>query len=161
MERVAVEPVAVTAFGRKHPLFVQIVRFMLVGGLGTGANALFYVVLRTWMEPVPANLVALIASTFVSTEANRRFTFGGAVARQWRNYVQNGGTVLFYAFYSSTVLVLVGALVTDPSPTLEAAAVACASLLGGTCRFLVMRYWVFRQPEGQAESLPDRTVRTP
>lgn len=131
------------AFGDRHPLVVQIARFMLVGGLGTAANALFYIVARTWLEPVPANLLALIASTFVSTEANRRFTFGGSVVHQWRSYVQTGGTVLFYAFYSSTVLLLVDALVDQPGPVLEAAAVALASLLGGACRFLVMRYWVF------------------
>lgn len=130
-------------FSARHPLVVQVLRYALVGGLGTGVNALIYLVLRTWVEPVPANLMSLVLSTIASTEANRRFTFGGAAVRLWRNYVQNGGTVLFYAFYSSTVLLLVAALVDNPSPTLEAACVAAASLLGGTGRFLVMRYWVF------------------
>lgn len=130
-------------FSARHPLVVQIMRYALVGGLGTGVNALIYLVLRTWIDPVPANLVSLVLSTIASTEANRRFTFGGVAASRWRNYVQNGGTMLFYAFYSSTVLLLVAALVENPSPTLEAACVAAASLLGGTCRFLVMRYWVF------------------
>ncbi|MDN5859068.1 MAG: GtrA family protein, partial [Pseudonocardia sp.] len=127
----------------RHPLVLQAARYALVGGLGTGVNALIYLVLRTWIDPVPANLVAVVLSTIASTEANRRFTFGGANVRLWRAYVQNGGTVLFYGFYSSTVLLLVAALVAHPSPTLEAACVAAASLLGGTCRFLVMRYWVF------------------
>ncbi len=130
-------------FSARHPLAVQVMRYALVGGLGTGVNALIYLVLRTWIDPVPANLVALVLSTIASTEANRRFTFGGAAVRHWRNYVQNGGTMLFYGFYSSTVLLLVAALVENPSPALEASCVAAASLLGGTCRFLVMRYWVF------------------
>jgi putative flippase GtrA len=130
-------------FSARHPLVVQVLRYAIVGGLGTGVNALIYLVLRTWAEPVPANLVALVLSTVASTEVNRRFTFGGAAVHHWRNYVQNGGTMLFYAFYSSTVLLILAALVDSPGPTLEAACVAAASLLGGTCRFLVMRYWVF------------------
>jgi putative flippase GtrA len=130
-------------FSARHPLVVQVARYAIVGGLGTGVNALIYLVLRTWIDPVPANLVALVFSTIASTEANRRFTFGGASVRHWRNYVQNGGTMLFYAFYSSTVLLILAALVDSPSPALEATCVAAASLLGGSCRFLVMRYWVF------------------
>ena len=140
-------PFSLGEFGERHPLLLQIARYSVVGGLGTAANALIYLLLRTWLEPVPANLIALVSSTFVSTEANRRFTFGGSAAHHWRKYVQNGGTVLFYAFYSSTVLLLVGALVDGPSPTLEAGAVAVASVLGGACRFMVMRYWVFGDHE--------------
>jgi putative flippase GtrA len=138
-------------FSARHPLIVQVARYAIVGGLGTGVNALIYLVLRTWIEAVPANLVALVLSTIASTEANRRFTFGGAAARHWRNYVQSGGTVLFYAFYSSTVLLILAALVDGPSPTLEATCVAAASLLGGTCRFLVMRYWVFGTKDRAAQ----------
>lgn len=128
----------------RHPFLVQLVRYAIVGGLGTGVNALVFLLMRTWMDTLPANLVALIVSTLVSTEANRLFTFGGAVAHRWRAHVQNGGTVLFYAFYSSAVLLLLTLLVDSPSPLLESAAVATASVLGGLGRFLIMRYWVFR-----------------
>ncbi|MGI5128536.1 GtrA family protein [Pseudonocardia sp. CA-107938] len=138
-------------FSARHPLVVQALRYLIVGGLGTGVNALIYLVLRTWIDAVPANLVALVLSTIASTEANRRFTFGGAAVRHWRSYVQSGGTVLFYAFYSSTVLLILAALVDNPGPTLEASCVATASLLGGTARFLVMRYWVF----GGEETVPE------
>lgn len=145
---------SVVPFSARHPLVVQVARYAIVGGLGTGVNALIYLVLRTWIEPVPANLVALVLSTIASTEANRRFTFGGAAVRHWRNYVQNGGTMLFYAFYSSTVLLILAALVDNPNPTLEATCVAAASLLGGTCRFLVMRYWVFGTTERDGQDAP-------
>jgi putative flippase GtrA len=136
---------------RRCGVAVQLLRFMLVGALSTGANALFFLVLRTWLDPVPANLVALVASTLLSTEVNRHFTFDGAAAHPWRNYVQNGGTVLFYAFYSSAVLLLLHVVVAEPGPTLEATCVAAASVLGGTCRFLAMRYWVFKRPRENAE----------
>jgi putative flippase GtrA len=92
---------------------------------------------------VPASLVALLVSTAVSTEANGRFTFGGTAVHRWRARVQVGGTVLFYAFYSSAVLLLLGLVVDAPTPVEETVALAAASVLGGVGRFLVMRYWVF------------------
>jgi len=126
-----------------HPLLAQVIRFALVGGLGTVVNAAIFLVLRTWWEPVPANLVALVLSTAVSTEANRRFTFGAALLHRWRVHVQSVGTVVFYAGYSSTVLVLVDALIENQTPVHETIAIALASVLGGVCRFLLLRDWVF------------------
>jgi putative flippase GtrA len=130
-----------------HPVATQLARYAVVGALGTAANAVVFLILRTWWEAIEANLVALVLSTLLSTEVNRRFTFQAtASAHRWRTYVQNGGTVVFYACYSSTVLVVLGSVVEDPSPWLESVAVATASLLGGTARFLLLRYWVFDGP---------------
>ena len=126
----------------RHPLLVQLVRYAVVGGLGTAANAALYLVARTWWDAVPANLLALVLSTALSTEVNRRFTFGGALVHRWRAHVQNGGTVLFYAAYSSAVLLLLGSLVDQPGAVLESAAVAAASVLGGLGRFLLLKHWV-------------------
>jgi putative flippase GtrA len=142
-------------FRLEHPLLVQAVRYTLLGAAGTAANALVFLVLRTWLAAVPANLIALVLSTALSTELNRRFTFGGAQPHHWRNTVQNGGTVLFYAFYSSGVLLLLGDLVDSPSPALESLVVATASVLGGAIRFLVMRQWVFADdPHAHPENDP-------
>jgi putative flippase GtrA len=156
---VAAPPVEVTPSWRgrlrlNHPLLVQLVRYAVVGGLGTLVNALVFLLLRTWLDAVPANLVALVLSTAVSTEVNRRFTFGGAAVHRFRANVQNGGTVLFYAFYSSAVLLLLGWLVGSPSPVQETLAVAAASLLGGLGRFLVLRYWVFGTDDVHAVPRP-------
>lgn len=127
-----------------HPLLVQIVRFGLVGAAGTLVNAVIFLVLRQWWEAVPANLVALVLSTAIGTEINRHFTFGAErLTHRWRAHVQNGGTVVFYAFYSSAVLLLVGAWISDPSPMTETVAVSLASIFGGLARFVVLRYWVF------------------
>jgi putative flippase GtrA len=84
----------------------QLARYVVVGALGTGACTLFYLVFRIWWDAVPANLAAIVLSTVLSTEANRRFTFGGAPVDRVREYVQNAGTVAFYAVYSSVVLLL-------------------------------------------------------
>ena len=56
----------------------QLARYAVVGALGTGACTLFYLVFRAWWDAVPANLAAIVLSTVLSTEANRRFTFDGA-----------------------------------------------------------------------------------
>ena len=125
------------------PLLRQVLRFAAVGLLGTAVSALLYLVFRTWWDAVPANLAALLLSTLVSTEANRRFTFGGARADHAREYVQNAGSVLFYAVYSSVVLLLLSQVVTDPTALQESLTVAAASVLGGALRFLVLRNWVF------------------
>lgn len=135
-----------------HPLPAQVIRFALVGGLGTAVNAAIFLVLRTWWDPMPANLVALVLSTAVSTEANRRFTFGGTMLHHWRAHVQSVGTVVFYAGYSSTVLLLVDALIENQTPVQETVAIVLASVLGGVCRFLLLRDWVFG---------PDDAVETP
>jgi putative flippase GtrA len=128
----------------RHPLFLQVARYVMVGGLGTGVNAATFLLLRTaGLDAVPASLVALLVSTAVSTEANRRFTFGGTAVHPWRARVQVGGTVLFYAFYSSAVLLLLGLVVDAPTPVEQTVALAAASVLGGVGRFLVLRYWVF------------------
>jgi putative flippase GtrA len=128
---------------RDHPLAVQAARYVLVGGLGTAVNAAVFLLLRTGLDAVPANLVALLVSTAVSTEANRRFTFGGGGVHRWRVRVQVGGTVLFYAFYSSAVLLLLALVVESPTVVQQTAAIAGASVLGGLGRFLLLRYWVF------------------
>ena len=134
-------------FRQGHPLARQLARYAVVGGLGTAVNAMFFLVLRTWWEALPANLVALVMSSLISTEINRRFTFGFAPsAHPWRVYAQTGGTVVFYAFYSSAMLITLELVVDDPSPWLQTLAISAASALGGIGRYLVLRFWVFEGP---------------
>src|SRR6476620_8159961 len=75
----------------------QLLRYAVVGCLGTAVSAVLYLVFRTWWDAVPASLAAIALSTVASTEGNRRFTFHGAVTDHAREYVQNAGSVLFYA----------------------------------------------------------------
>ena len=127
----------------RSPLWHQVLRFAVVGLLGTATSALLYLLFRTWWDAVPANLAAVALSTVLSTEVNRRFTFHGASADHTREYVQNAGSALFYAVYSSAVLVVLGRLVDDPTALQESVTVAAASVLGGAARFVVLRNWVF------------------
>lgn len=127
----------------RHPLAVQLARYVVAGGVGTLVNALVYLLLRNWWDLLPANLVALVLSTLVSTEVNRRFTFSGEEGQPWRAHVQTVGMVAFYAVYSSAVLLALTAAVDRPTPLLESVTVAAASVLGGAVRFLLLRFWVF------------------
>jgi putative flippase GtrA len=144
-----------------RPVVVQLARYAVIGGSSTALNAGLFLLLRPWLDAVPANLVALTVTTAVSTEVNRRFAFGGARAHRLREWVQDIGTVLFYAGYSSVVLL--GLHLADPgaTPGQEAAAVALASVAGGLTRFLVLRYWVFApgaHHEAEADSAPCSTT---
>src|SRR3712207_8566809 len=82
---------------RARRLLGQLARYAAVSGFATAVNAGVFLLLRTWWTALPANLVALVLSTAVSTEINRRFTFGGASVSRWRGHVQKGGTGLVYA----------------------------------------------------------------
>ncbi|WP_312858169.1 GtrA family protein [Pseudonocardia pini] len=139
----------------RFPLVAQLARYAMVGGLGTAVNAGLYLLARLVLGPVPANLVALVLSTAVSTEVNRRFTFDGATAHRWRVYVQDLGTVVFYAGYSTAVLLLVDEWVPDATPLEETAAVTAASVLGGLLRFLVLKAWVFDTHHERTDLGPD------
>ncbi len=134
---------------RRHPTLDQLGRYALVGGLGTSLNVALFLVARLWLSAVPANVVAIVLTTLVTTEANRRFTFHVRQSHRWRTVLQNVGTVLFYAFYGSAVLLLLSAVVDSPTAPMESGAVAAASVLGGLARFSVMRLWEF------ASSTPD------
>jgi putative flippase GtrA len=141
---------------RLHPMLVQLGRYALVGGVGTGLNVLLFLVARTWLSAVPANVVAIVLSTLVTTEANRRFTFHAGQGHRWRTILQNLGTMVFYAFYGSAVLLLLHAVVDSPTALMESVAVAAASVLGGLARFSVMRLWEFAPaaaPEGRLASV--------
>lgn len=136
-------PAALSAVRARHPFAVQVVRYAVIGGAATALNAALFLIVRPWLPAVPANLVALVLTTAVSTEANRRFAFGGARAHRLREWVQDVGTVAFYATYTSAVLLGLEWIVARPTPAEEASAVALASVAGGVLRFLVLRFWVF------------------
>jgi putative flippase GtrA len=136
------------ALVRRYPALFQLGRYALVGGLGTALNVALFLIARLWMPAVPANVVAIVLSTLVTTEANRRFTFDVRRTRRWRTILQNVGTMVFYAFYGSAVLLLLNAVVDSPTAAMESAAVAAAGVLGGLARFGVMRLWEFAPTAG-------------
>ncbi|WP_224389684.1 GtrA family protein [Pseudonocardia sp. ICBG1293] len=152
----------VADLSRRYPLAVQLARYAAVGGGATALNAALFLLFRPVLPAVPANLLALVLTTAVSTEASRRLAFDGAPAHRLREWVQDAGTVAFYATYTSAVLLALHQLAGATTPGEEAAVVAVASLAGGLLRFAVLRFWVFDVARpAAAGALPDQGGRHP
>jgi putative flippase GtrA len=121
----------------------QLAAFALIGLASTAATAVLYALLRAWSPPLVANLAALVMVTFLNTEANRRLTFAGTSASRRRVHLQ--GLVVFALYYALTsgALLVLQALVAQPSRWLEIAVLLVTSLVGTAGRFLLLRTWVF------------------
>lgn len=142
----------------RYPTVLQLLRYAVVGGAATALNAALFLLLRQALDTLPANGLALFLTTAVSTEANRRFAFDGARAHRLREWVQDIGTVAFYACYTSVVLVALHGFDPGATPGQEAAAVALASLAGGLLRYAVLRFWVFESGGGPPPPRPEGTT---
>jgi putative flippase GtrA len=133
---------------RDTGLVWQLLSFGAIGALSTTVTLLLYAMFRSAMDPLVANLIALVITTMLNTEANRRFTFLGARGSSGRVHLQ--GLIVFglyYAFTSAALLVL-QATVAEPTRFLELVVLLGASLLGTAGRFVLLRGWVFKQGKG-------------
>jgi putative flippase GtrA len=149
---VAEECVALGApLPRTGRLVEQVGRFLVIGVGCTLATAVLYLALYPWLGTTWANLLSLAATTVVSSVANRKITFGQAqTVSRLRLHVQSVLVFLFYCVSTTLALSVLGLAVTDPSPTMQAAAVWGVSALGGTARFVLLRGWVFRATPGES-----------
>jgi putative flippase GtrA len=125
-------------------LLWQIISFGIIGVLSTVATLGLYALLRTWWPPLLANLVALIVTTLLNTEANRRFTF--ATASGPSGHVHFLGLLVFAGYYTltSAALLILHVFVARPSTAVELAGLLGAYLVGTAARFFALRSWVFR-----------------
>jgi putative flippase GtrA len=138
-----VHPDAVLAERAGGGLLWQLVAFGVIGLASTAANAVVYVLLRSWAPPLVANLIALVGVNLLNTEANRRLTFASSGASRQRAHLQ--GLVVFALYYAITSggLLALQAVVTHPSRWLEVAVLLISSVAGTLTRFLLLRAWVF------------------
>ncbi|CAM05270.1 bifunctional glycosyltransferase family 2/GtrA family protein [Saccharopolyspora erythraea] len=139
----AEHPQAVLAEPRDGLLW-QLVSFGLIGAASTAVTTVLYAVLRTWWPPLPANLVALVATTMWNTEANRRLTFLGRTGSHRR--IQLQGLLVFAVYYliTSGALLALHAGWPDPPGWVEIAVLVASSAVGTALRFALLRSWVFR-----------------
>jgi putative flippase GtrA len=129
--------------GQARGLGWQLLSFATIGALSTVVTLVLYGLLRFVLPALLANLLALLVTTLLNTEANHRFTFAGSGGATRRVHL-HGITVfaLYYAFTSGALLVL-GVLAPVHSRALEIAVLLLASLVGTAGRFLLLRGWVF------------------
>jgi putative flippase GtrA len=121
----------------------QVVRFAAVGVATWGFGTVLYLVLRLVTDPFPANLVATVAGTAVSTAVHARITFGASGVHHGRAHLQGLVMVVLSLGTGSTVLAALGHLAPDASTVAESAALTAAGALVALGRFLVLRQWVF------------------
>jgi putative flippase GtrA len=137
-----IHPDAVLA-RRDTGLIWQIASFAVIGGLSTAATLALYALFRHWWPPLLANLVALVLTTLLNTEANRRFTFLAARGSSARVHVQSLLVFAGYYTFTSAALLVLRAFDARPSTVVELGVLLAACLLGTAGRFLLLRTWVF------------------
>ena len=124
----------------------QLVRFAVIGVASTLAYLIVYVLLRTFLGPQVANLLALLLTAVANTAANRRFTFGVSGRENAVTHQVQGLLVFGIALaLTSGALWLLHALVPAPTKLLEVTVLVVANLTATLLRFLMLRVWVFRR----------------
>ncbi|MFI6096503.1 glycosyltransferase [Lentzea sp. NPDC051213] len=144
----AVHPDAVLG-RREGGLSWQLLSFAAIGVVSTVANLALYACFRTVWPVLAANLAALVITTLLNTEANRRLTFAARHHSTGRVHAQ--GFVVFGLYYLSTsaALLVLHAVEPDPGRLVELSVLGAASVLGTAGRFVLLRGWVFRTPQGK------------
>jgi putative flippase GtrA len=118
----------------------RVARFLAVGVASTLAYALLFVLLRGLLSAVAANAVALAVTAVANTAVNRRLTFGvrgreGAL----RHHLLGAIVFVLTLGLTSGALAVLHALVTHPSPHVEAAALVLASACATVTRYAGLR----------------------
>ncbi|WP_425565896.1 glycosyltransferase [Pseudonocardia ailaonensis] len=153
-------PLQADVAGVPTGLPTQLVRFAAIGIASTLANLLLFLLFRTVMGPIAANIVALLLTTIANTAANRRLTFGvrgrdGAAKHQFQGLIVFGlGLGL-----TTGALALLGVLVPGAHPSLEVVTIVVANLVATVLRFLLFRAWVFRGRAAAVTPVPDVPTR--
>jgi putative flippase GtrA len=138
-------PLQADVDGVPKGLPTQLVRFAAIGVASTLANLLLFLLFRTVMGPIAANIVALLLTTVANTAANRRLTFGVRGRDRAAKHQFQGLIVFGLALVPTTgALALLGVLWPTAHQGVEVAAIIAANLVATVLRFVLFRAWVFR-----------------
>ncbi|MDQ4488807.1 bifunctional glycosyltransferase family 2/GtrA family protein [Sinomonas sp. ASV486] len=131
---------------RPPSFFGQVLRFGAVGVASTIAYAVLYLMLQPLMGAQPANFSALLITAVLNTAANRRFTFGISGPAHY-GVQQFQGLIVFGLAWglTSSSLVVLHALNTDPGATAELVTLTAANVVATVMRFALLKAWVFRR----------------
>ena len=120
----------------------QVLRFLTVGIASTALYAGLYLLARTFVDPVLANVAALVLATAANTAVNRHFTFGITGRDNWWRHQAKGYAVLGIALLITTATAAL--LPSGLSRGVELAALTAANLFATLVRFVLFRHWIFR-----------------
>ncbi|WP_231567558.1 GtrA family protein [Sinomonas humi] len=130
----------------RRPVVRQLVRFTGVGIICTAASMGLYAGLRFPIGPTAANATALIVTSLLNTELNRRFTFRIHERRRRLHDHLHGLVALVIALVltSGSLWALLWA---EPNAGVveELWTTTLAGWVATAARFVLLRYWVFRR----------------
>ncbi len=130
----------------RRPVARQLARFTGVGVVCTAASMGLYAALRIPVGPTAANAVALIVTSLLNTELNRRFTFRIRGSRRRLHDHLHGlvALVIALALTSGSLWTLLWA---EPNAGIaeELWTTTVAGWVATAARFVLLRYWVFRR----------------
>lgn len=133
----------------------QLVRFAVIGLLSTAVHLGLYVAFRGVLDPVPANLAALLITAVGNTAANRRLTFGVRGRAGTARHQALGLVVLGLSLLLTTVaLTALTALAPGAGRAVEVAAIVVANGLATVGRFVAFRAWVFAPAGATRQKVP-------
>jgi putative flippase GtrA len=135
----------------------QLPSFAAIGVVSTLAYLGLFWLLRSVMDAVAANALALLVTAVANTAANRRFTFG--VSGRHRRLRQHAeGLVVFGLGLAMTTgaLGLLARTGPDPGRGAELAALVAANAAATLVRFVLLRSWVFHPHRTQPEEIQTR-----
>jgi putative flippase GtrA len=142
-------------------LTTQLVRFAGIGVASTLAYGLLFVLFRGVLGAQPANLLALLVTAVGNTAANRRLTFGIS-GRDGIGRHQFQGLLVFAVGLSLTSgsLALLHQFTGTPGRLAELAVLVAANLAATVVRFVLLREWVFRLPQGYSRRVVPGSVQS-
>lgn len=130
----------------------QLTRFGVIGLGTTVLFAVMYLAMRGSVGPQWSNAIALIASTFVNTAANRMFTFGvrgrGAVRHQLQGFV----VLAFALALTSGALWGLSAFAPGAGHGVEVGVLTLANVTATVAKFVLFRVWVFQSARQTSEA---------
>lgn len=124
----------------------QIGGFLIVGAICTAASLAIFTALRPLAGTQWANLIALVLTSVLNTELNRRLSWSIKDRKHWFEDHSKGLWVMFLALLlTSSSLLLLYAVNPSPSMLDEVLTITAANVLAALTRFLLLRYWIFRR----------------
>lgn len=115
---------------------------MAVGTIASGFYLGLYLVLRIGMTAFTANLIAQVVSTFFSTAANRRFTFGVAdPTPAARHHLQMLALLAVNLLLNTFALDVLEAVSPGAGAGVELLVLSASGLVITAARILLMNRW--------------------
>src|SRR4029453_207851 len=130
----------------KYPVVRQLLRFTGVGILCTASSLGLYALLRPWIDPQPANAVALIVTSLMNTALNRRLTFKISGSRKRGQDHMHGLIVIGIALViTGGSLGILHLIRPEATVSEELWTTTLSGFVATGVRFTLLRHWIFRR----------------